>query len=104
MTLAEVLHLRQYDNEPVETNAPSIYVAEPWGPSSEAIVEWSGEKGGVPFGRKPILYHLANVRWVLQFFGGEFDALVAEGETDGMCRKLLIHVAAMNTQRVRKHV
>jgi hypothetical protein len=68
------------------------------------MVGWSGEKGGVPLSRIPILYYLASVRWVLEFFGGEFDALVAEGETDGMCRKLVTHISAMNAQRVRKHV
>jgi hypothetical protein len=31
VTFADILqNLRHYDNEPADTNAPSIYVAEPW--------------------------------------------------------------------------
>jgi hypothetical protein len=105
VTLTDVLeNLRHYDSEPIGTNAPSIYVADPWDPSSEAMVKWSGEKRGVPLGRRPILYYLASVRSVLEFFGGEFDALVEEGETEGMCRKLVTHISARNDQRVSTQV
>jgi hypothetical protein len=61
VTFADVIqNLRQHDEEPVGTQAPTIYVADPWSPSSAARVEWSGEKGGVPFGHKPILLSMGH--------------------------------------------
>jgi hypothetical protein len=57
MKLADIIaHLRDYDEAPFNGQSPSIYVAEPWGPTSDALVEWSGEKGGVPSGRKPLFF------------------------------------------------
>jgi hypothetical protein len=102
VTFAEVMeNLRQYDQEPVGGQAPTIYVADPWAPSSQATVEWSGEKGGVPVHRKPILFHLTTVREALAFFGHEYDDLVSQREIEGMCRKLAHHIGMRNAQRIR---
>ena len=105
VTFADILqNLRQYDDEPFNGQAPTIYVADPWAPSSAATVEWSGEKGGIPFGRKPVLFHLISVRDALKFFGAEYDELLAQGEVEGMCRKLATHISARNAARVRRDV
>ena len=105
VTFTDVIeNLRQYDEEPFNGQAPTIYVADPWTPSSEAAVEWSGEKGGVPFGRKPVLFHLMTVREALKFFGPEYDELLSQGEVEGMCRKLATHISARNAARVRRDV
>lgn len=105
MTFAEVVgSLRRYDEAPVGTQAPAIFVAEPWAPLSEAAVEWSGAKGGVPFGRKPILFYLTTVKAALRILGSEYDDLVANSEVEAMCSKLAHHVAEMNAQRVRHDI
>ena len=105
MTFAEVVgSLQRYDEAPVGTQAPAIFVAEPWAPLSEATVEWSDAKGGVPFGRKPILFYLTTVKAALRILGSEYDALVTHGEVEAMCRKLAHHVTEMNAQRVRHDI
>ena len=71
---------------------------------SEATVEWSGAKVGVPFGRKPILFYLTTVRAALRILGSEYDVLAANGETEAMCRKLAHHVTEMNAQWVRHDI
>jgi hypothetical protein len=41
MTLAEIIaQLRDYDEAPVDGQAPAIYAAEPWLAMSEAVIEW----------------------------------------------------------------
>jgi hypothetical protein len=101
LTFADAIQdLRHYDQEPLDGQVPTIYVAEPWAPTSEASIEWSGPKGGVPLGRKPILLHFTTVRGALKFFGPEYDELVAEGEAESMCRKIANHISQRNAQRV----
>ena len=100
MTFADIIaRLRSFDEEPFDGHAPAIYVAEPWSPASEAVVEWSGEKGGIPFNRKPLLYYLITVREALQFFGADYDELVETGEVEAMCAKLGYHTTQKNAQR-----
>jgi hypothetical protein len=102
LTFAEVVgNLHRYDEAPVGTQVPAICVAEPWAPLSEATVEWCDAKGGVPFGRKPILFYLTTVKAALGILGSQYDALAANGEAEAMCRKLAHHVTEMNAQRVR---
>jgi hypothetical protein len=102
MTFADIIaNLHNYDEAPFDGQAPSIYMADPWAPASEALVEWSGEKGGIPFGRNPLLYYLATVREALQFFGADFDERITNGEVDAMCSTLSYHVAQRNAQRLR---
>jgi hypothetical protein len=103
MILMDIIaRLRDYDETPFNGQAPSIYAAEPWAPNSDALVEWSGEKGGIPERRTPLLYYLATVSEALQFFGAEYDERIAAGEVDAMCRKLIYHVIQRNAQRVRR--
>jgi hypothetical protein len=100
VTFAEIVaQLRSFDEEPLDGQAPAIYVADPWSPASEAVVEWSGEKGGLPFNRKPLLYYLITVREALAFFGPGYDAQVGSGEVDAMCAKLGYHTTQKNAQR-----
>jgi hypothetical protein len=99
MTFADVIcSLRTYDVPEVGGQQQTIYAADPWEPNSDASVEWSGEKGGVPLGRKPILLHLTTVRAALRFFGAEYDALIQAGDAEAMCRRLAAHVALRNAQ------
>jgi hypothetical protein len=103
MNFADIIaHLRDYDEAPFNGQSPSIYVAEPWASTSDALVEWSGEKGGVPSGRKPLLYYLMTVGEALQFFGADYDDRIASGEVDAMCAKLSYQVAQRNAQRLRR--
>jgi hypothetical protein len=99
MTFADVIFsLRTYDVPEVGGQQPTIYVADPWEPNSEASVEWSGEKGGVPLGRKPIVLYLTSVRAALRFFGSDYDALIQAEDTEAMCRRLAAHVALRNAK------
>jgi hypothetical protein len=103
MTFAEIVaNLRSYDEDPFDGRAPSIYVADPWAPTSEALIEWSHKKGGIPWGRKPLLYYLISVRDALQFFGSDYSDRIADGEADAMCAKLSYHVAQRNAQRANR--
>jgi len=81
---------------------PSIYLADPWAPTSDAVAEWSGQKGGIPWHRKPLLYYLISVREALEFFGAEYDSRVTEVEVNAMCAKLRYHVTQRNAQRLRQ--
>lgn len=102
MTFADiVVQLRQFDEAPFDGNAPAIYVADPWAPSSEALVAWSDENGGIPKNLKPLLYYLMTVREALAIFGADYDAQVESGEVDGMCAKLGYHTSQRNAQRLR---
>jgi hypothetical protein len=104
VTFVEVIeNLRRYDEEPLSGQAPTIYVADPWAPDSDAIVEWSDPKGGVPFGHKPILFRLISVREALGFFGSQYDDLIAQGEAVGLCRKLATHITARNASRFKRN-
>src|SRR6266849_7249580 len=103
MNLADIIaHLHDYDEAPFNGQSPSIYVAEPWAATSDALVEWSGEKGGVPSGRKPLLYNLMTVGEAIQFFGADYDDRIAAGAVDAMCAKLSYHVTQRNAQRVSR--
>src|SRR5271154_5835139 len=105
LTFAEIVgSLRQYDKAPLGAQSTAIFVAEPWAPSSEATVEWSSAKGGVPLGRKPILFYLTTVKAALRILGSEYDDLAAHGDVEAMCSKLAHHVTEMNAQRVRHDV
>ena len=103
MNFADIItNLRDYDEAPFNGQTPSIFVAEPWAPTSDALVEWSGEKGGVPPGRKPLLLYLMTVGEALQFFGADYDDRIGAGEVDAMCAKLSYHVTQRNAQRLRR--
>ena len=72
---------------------PSIYVAEPWLPTSAAVVEWSLPKGGLPdAAAKPLLLHLISVQGALRALGDQYDALVRDGRVDEFCVLLVAHV------------
>jgi hypothetical protein len=99
MNFAEAIALlRNYDEPEVGGQHATLYVADPWEPESDASVEWSGAKGGVPLGRKPILLYLTTVRAALRFFGADYDDLIRDGEMAPMCRRLAAHVALRNAQ------
>jgi hypothetical protein len=105
LTFAEIVgSLRQHDQTQVGGQAPAIFVADPWAPSSEATVEWSGVKGGVPLGRKPILLYLTTVKAALRIIRSEYDDRMRNGDTEAMCRKLAQHVTELNAQRVRHDI
>jgi len=102
LTFADIIkNLREHDTTPFESQELSIYVADPWAPTSEALVELSHYKGGIPCGRKPLLYYLISVREALEFFGSDFDDRIADGEVDAMCAKLSYHITQKNAQRLR---
>jgi hypothetical protein len=100
VTFADIIsQLRSLDETPFDGRAPAIYVADPWAPSSEALIEWSHEKAGIPWHRKPLLYYLMTVREALQFFGTDYDNQIQNGEVDAMCAKLGHHITQRNAQR-----
>jgi hypothetical protein len=92
--LSDVIRdLRSYDEDEVSFQEPSIYVAEPWRSTSEAVVEWSMPKGGLPdTAAKRLLMYLISVRGALKVLGHEYDALVRDGRVDDLCALLVEHV------------
>ena len=94
MILSDVIReLRSYDQGEVSFQEPSIYVAEPWLPTSAAVVEWSLPKGGLPdAAAKPLLLYLISVQGALRALGDQYDALVRDGRVDELCVLLVAHV------------
>jgi hypothetical protein len=104
VVLSDVIrNLSNYDEGEVSYQEPSIYVAEPWGPASEAVVEWSMPKGGLPnTAAKSLLMYLISVRDALKTLGSEYDAMVHEGRLDELCGVLIRHVTQVNAGRTNK--
>jgi hypothetical protein len=61
-------------------------------------------EGRSPFWPQTHIVYLTTVKAALKILGSEYDALVANGEVEAMCRKLAHHVTEMNAQRVRHDV
>jgi hypothetical protein len=101
--LSDVIReLRSYDEGEVSFQEPSIYVAEPWRSNSEAVVEWSMPKGGLPANAaRQLLMYLISIRGALKFFGDQYDALARGGRIDDLCALLIEHVNQANAGRTR---
>jgi hypothetical protein len=104
LILSDVIRdLRRYDEGEVSYQEPSIYAAEPWGPGSEAVVEWSVPKGGLPgTAAKRLLMYLTSVRGALQALGPGYDSMVHEGRVDELCGLLIRHIGLVNADRASK--
>ena len=98
MILSDVIRdLRSYDKGEVSSQEPSIYAAAPWLSTSEAIVEWSLPKGGLPdTAAKRLLLYLISVRGALRVLGGGYDTLVCHGRVEELCVLLVEHVNQAN--------
>jgi hypothetical protein len=95
-----IRNLRSYDEDEASFQEPSIYVAEPWRSTSEAVVEWSMPKGGLPdTAAKHLLMYLISVRGALKVLGHEYDTLVRDGRVDELCALLVQHVNQANAGR-----
>jgi hypothetical protein len=94
VVLSDVIRdLRSYDEGEVSFQEPSIYVAEPWSSTSEAVVEWSLPKGGLPdTAAKRLLLYFISVRGALRVLGGQYDTLVRHGRVEELCALLVEHV------------
>jgi hypothetical protein len=101
--LSDVIRdLRSYDKDEVSFQEPSIYAAEPWDSTSEAVVEWSLPRGGLPdTAAKRLLMYLISVRGALGVLGHEYDVLVRDGRIDELCGLLVRHVNQANAGRAR---
>jgi hypothetical protein len=91
MTFADIMReLRKYGEDPGAWEELSIYVADPQAPQSEAIVEWSMAKGGLPENAaRRLLYYVAPVRQALALLGDDYDVLKAEGRITELCETLM---------------
>jgi hypothetical protein len=94
VVLSDVIRdLRSYDKGEMSFQEPSIYVAEPWHSTSEAVVEWSLPKGGLPdTAAKRMLMYLISVRAALSVLGSRYDTLVRHGRIEELCALLVEHV------------
>ncbi len=101
MILSDIVRdLRSYDEDEVSFQEPSIYAAEPWRSTSEAVVEWSMPKGGLPdTAARRLLMYLISVRGALTVLGHEYDALVRDGRVGELCAVLVQHVNQANAGR-----
>jgi hypothetical protein len=102
--LSDVIRdLRRYDEGEVSYQEPSIYAAEPWGPDSEAVVERSMPKGGLPgTAAKRLLMYLISVRGALKALGVEYDSMVHDGRVDELCGLLIRLIELVNADRTSK--
>jgi len=93
-TLADILrHLRTYDQEPYAWQEPTIYPAEPWSASAQAIVTWSMPKGGLPDDAAKLgLVRVIEVRGAIKLLADQFDQLVKEDRMDELCALLVVRV------------
>lgn len=94
--------MRSFDEPTFEGRSPAIFVADPWAPESAAVVEWSDERGGIPFKREPMPYYLISVREALQFFGPDYDARIENGEVEALRAKLSYHTTQKNAERISR--
>jgi hypothetical protein len=100
MTLGEALRqLRQFDEEPVSWQEPSIYAEEPLQVSSSAVVEWSMPKGGLPAeAAKQLLYYFVGVRKALDLLGDDYERLLCTDQIEEMCALLAKRVVASHAK------
>jgi hypothetical protein len=98
VTLAEIIRrLRSYDQAPVAWQEPTIYAAEPWRSETEALVELSLPKGGLPNAAAARgLVRLCEVRVALRVLGDRLHELSREDRTAELCEMLIEHVGAAN--------
>jgi hypothetical protein len=101
--LSDVIRdLRSFDKAEVLFQEPSIYAAEPWGSTSEAVVEWSMPKGGLPdTAAKRLLMYLISVRGALKVLGRDYDTLLRDGRIDELCALVIRHVNQATSGRAR---
>jgi hypothetical protein len=98
VTLADVVRsLRDYAEQPAPWQEPTIYSAEPWRSSSEALVAWGSSKGGLPEeAARRGLVRLIEVRAALRLLGRDFDTLVRENRIEDLCSNLIARVKGLN--------
>lgn len=94
LTLGEIIRrLPQFDEEPVSWQEPSIYAKEPMQSSSEAVVEWSLPKGGLPAqAAEKLLYYFVPVRKALELLGNDYEHLLKADKIEELCALLAIRV------------
>ena len=94
MTFAELMKgLLEYDEEPFEAQEPAIFLGSPFAPNSEAIVEWTPPKGGLPTAAaERRLYFLTSVREAVQLLEADYARLIAEDRTSDLCGLLVQRV------------
>jgi hypothetical protein len=98
VTLAEIIRsLPSHDQASPAWQEPTIYAAEPWGSETEALVQLSLPKGGLPneaAARR--LVRFFEVRAALRVLGDRLDKLNRENRTAELCDILIEHVIAAN--------
>jgi hypothetical protein len=98
MSLQDIIKdLRSYEQPERSGQEPTIYAAEPWVPTTIAMVEWSSPRGGLPSNGAPLLLRLCEVRMALTLLGDVYDRLSAEHRYADLTELLVSRVLARNS-------
>jgi hypothetical protein len=77
---------------------PTIYAAEPWLPSSEAIVAWGSLKGGLPAGAvEHRMVRLTEVEGAIALLKDHYFDFTAARRYDELCNLLIQLVVERNS-------
>ena len=77
---------------------PTIYAAEPWTPSSEALVIWGSLKGGLPVeAAKRRMVQLIEVGGAVELLHDRYFDLSVAGRYNELCNLLIQRVIQRNS-------
>jgi hypothetical protein len=98
MVLSDVVRILELlRTEQSQYMMPSIYAAEPWSPSSEALVAWSPMRGGLP--PEPAerrLVRLIEVEGAIELLKDRYRHLSADRRYDELSTLLIERVIRRN--------
>ena len=99
MVLSDVVKLLQLlRTEETQYMLPTIYAAEPWSASSEALVAWSPPRGGLPpEAAERHLLRLIDVQGAVNALKDCYFDLSSAGRYDDLCSVLIQRVLQRNS-------
>jgi hypothetical protein len=101
VVLSEVMRMIELlRTEQSQSMIPTIYVAEPWGARSEALVAWQPQKGGLPPDvAKRHMVRLIDVSGAMALLEDRYFDLRAAGAYDELATVLIQRVALRNSDQ-----
>ena len=99
MVLSDVVRvLRLLRTEQSQFMVPTIYAAQPWSPSSEALVAWGSMKGGLPpEAAERRMVRLVEVEGAVDLLEDSYFDLSAARRYDELSELLIQRVIRRNT-------
>jgi hypothetical protein len=101
VTLRDIVaKLSSFPRHQEQESIPTIYVAEPWAPSSDALVEWGSLHGGLPAGAaNRLLVRFIEVGAAVAILKTSYSDLADADRYDDLCVMLVDRVRALVRSR-----